>query len=1157
MKSAARIALFALVAAVLVAARPVPPVGADFLDLTVGDTYALGEAGYGVTVGDFDHNGTQDLAAALKASDEIRVWSGDGDGTLSAPADFAAGDGPENPVTADVNRDGKLDLVVGNQVASQVAVLLGQGDGTFAAPAAYGTGAWPVHVVTADFDRDGWPDIATANQSAGSVSVLLNDGDGTFADNVLYPTAASPHGIDAGDLNGDGFPDIAFSTASGTPALRTLINDGDGTFTAGQIKAVFSLPREVVIADFDRDGNADIAVSHQGDERIAVFPGDGDGTLPTRLTHDTGINGAWQMRTADVDRDGHLDLATVHHRDPSTLRISLGDGDGTFTAGPVVPLPDYGFGLAVGDLNRDAQVDMLATDQTADLVTVIRNTSTPDFLGFAEREDLASAGSPEAIVSADFDGDGDTDLATANRVNNQIKTYENTGSGYASGPTIAVTQPLDLTTGDLNGDGTIDLAVTSQASPGEVRTFHNDGAGAFSSASTIPVPDVLIAIDATDLDKDADLDLVVVSQSAVSTIENGGGGSFAIDQQMVGTSDHQGLVTADFDRDGDIDVAVAHHSADTVEVKKNDGTGSLVSAPPIAVGASPFSLAASDFDGDGDIDIAVGEMIDGTVRILANDGTASFTPGAPITAGNGPFPITAGDLDRDGDPDIVTSNVGTSSLSILINNAGSFGTPIDAPGIIAPALEIFELDNDAIPDIVTTQADGSIAIRRGGQVALSIADAEVPEGDSGSTGLGSFDVTTPFAPYHNLTVDLKVSDGTATDASGDYDDLGDELPVIIAAGDRSISHFFVEVFGDTTPEDDETVNVEIVNDPAGVAIVDGDAVGTILDDDTHDFGDAPDSFGTLESSNGARHDATGGLQMGPTVDTEHDATAPLNGTGDGADEDGVTLPAGLLIGQASAPVTIDASAPGLVDAWIDFNGNGSFQHPAEQILTGAPVVAGPNDLAFPVPADAMEGNAFMRVRLSSAGGLAPTGLAPDGEVEDHVVSLLSMCGAKIVHDVTLNTDLECLADGLLVGGPNLTIDLGGHTITGSGAGTGIGVADLADASDTTITNGTVTSFGAGIAIEGGGVMTVSNIKAPKNDGIGIYAKGDKVKIVKNKANRNKGHGIKTKGKSVIKKNVVKRNKGYGITAPNKARGGKNTAVGNNRGGAQCRPGRLC
>jgi GEVED domain/Dockerin type I domain len=84
-----------------------------------------------------------------------------------------------------------------------------------------------------------------------------------------------------------------------------------------------------------------------------------------------------------------------------------------------------------------------------------------------------------------------------------------------------------------------------------------------------------------------------------------------------------------------------------------------------------------------------------------------------------------------------------------------------------------------------------------------------------------------------------------------------------------------------------------------------------------------------------------------------------------------------------------ASEPGKLDGWIDFNGDGDWSDAGEQIFTSVNVVAGENLLSFTIPAGATSGSTGARFRLSTAGGLAPTGAAADGEVEDYLANLVA------------------------------------------------------------------------------------------------------------------------------------------------------------------------
>lgn len=161
-----------------------------------------------------------------------------------------------------------------------------------------------------------------------------------------------------------------------------------------------------------------------------------------------------------------------------------------------------------------------------------------------------------------------------------------------------------------------------------------------------------------------------------------------------------------------------------------------------------------------------------------------------------------------------------------------------------------------------------------------------------------------------------------------------------------------------------------------------------------DFGDSPSPFATLLAEDGARHEDTGPL-LGKNRDSEADGLHATNADADDSaglldDEDGVSF--GLIrAGQlgASVMVTVAGAPSGArLDAWIDFNRDGSWGGPMEQIAHGLSMVGGNNTLSFDVPSTAVEGTSIARFRLSTAGNLGVRGEASDGEVEDYAVTIL-------------------------------------------------------------------------------------------------------------------------------------------------------------------------
>jgi len=157
-----------------------------------------------------------------------------------------------------------------------------------------------------------------------------------------------------------------------------------------------------------------------------------------------------------------------------------------------------------------------------------------------------------------------------------------------------------------------------------------------------------------------------------------------------------------------------------------------------------------------------------------------------------------------------------------------------------------------------------------------------------------------------------------------------------------------------------------------------------------DFGDAPDpSYPTLLAGDGARHTIVAGIYLGDEIDGEEDGQPSLMATGDDdtkSDEDGVTFTSSLQPGYPAA-VEVKAASQGYLNAWIDFDGDGSFGGVGEQISADVLLATGSNTLTFDVPAGATAGTTFARFRFNSRGLLSYDGPAEDGEVEDYTVQI--------------------------------------------------------------------------------------------------------------------------------------------------------------------------
>jgi hypothetical protein len=236
----------------------------------------------------------------------------------------------------------------------------------------------------------------------------------------------------------------------------------------------------------------------------------------------------------------------------------------------------------------------------------------------------------------------------------------------------------------------------------------------------------------------------------------------------------------------------------------------------------------------------------------------------------------------------------------------------------------------------------------------------------------------------NFTVSGDATEGT------DYGTIGTTVGFAEGSAAATVT---VDPTVDTEVEPDETVTLAVAAGTGYALGAPSAATGTITNDEL-DFGDAPDpTYPTLLTSNGARHLLVpDGVMLGTTVtvDPESDGQQDPNALGDDLDgsddEDGVVFTS-LLFPGGTTTVDVTASAGGVLSAWVDFTRDGDWSDPGEQIFIDQSLVAGVNSFSFSVPAAATTGDTFARFRVSTETGLLFTGLASDGEVEDHKVEI--------------------------------------------------------------------------------------------------------------------------------------------------------------------------
>jgi hypothetical protein len=347
--------------------------------------------------------------------------------TWSNPQTILTPDYPIGVVAADFNGDGRLDLAWANLTNHTVNMSLGDDNGTFTQKFTIGL-TEPTAIAVGDFNGDGILDMAVNNYGTGGGAILQGNGDGTFGlVSVPFATGDSPNSIVAADLNGDGIEDLAVlnecgsdncatSTSPGTVSI--LIGNGNGTFTLKtESPSVGNLPQSMAMADFNGDGIPDLAVANFGGgsgNSVSVLIGNGDGTFTAKPLIPTAGQGFPNLTVGDFTGNGHEDIAitTETEDDVSTLTILLGNGDGTFTQTPTSPTTGLLPGnVAAGDFNGDGVLDLAVSNELDNTVSVFLGKGDGTFTPIAPL--LATDTQPASIAAGDFNGDGFSDLAVA------------------------------------------------------------------------------------------------------------------------------------------------------------------------------------------------------------------------------------------------------------------------------------------------------------------------------------------------------------------------------------------------------------------------------------------------------------------------------------------------------------------------------------------------------------------------------------------------------------------------------------------------------------------------------------------------------------------------------------------------------------------------
>jgi hypothetical protein len=360
-----------------------------------------------------------------------------------------------------------------------------------------------------------------------------------------------------------------------------------------------------------------------------------NGTLAVGLNPNT-------LTVGDIDGDGDLDLLTAHPGPDydGMVNIRVNNGAGVFTSAGSVVVDNNPGVLALGDVDGDGDLDLLTSSNTIATVSVRLNNGAGVFTVPANGT-VPVDNAPVSVTLGDVDGDGDLDLVTGNRTSSTVSVRLNNGNGGVALPTVLAngsvsvdSRPYTVALGDVDNDGDLDLLSANYNTAGTVSVRFNNGTGVFAAPTV--VANGTVSVDSNprgivlgDIDKDGDLDLLTVSQTASGTVSvrlNNGAGVFTAPTNgtiPVGSTPGV-LVLGDVEGDGDLDVLTANYNSAEVSIRLNDGAGSftvptLASKGAVPVAGNATDISVADIDGDGDLDLlTTHQTAEGTVSVRLN-----------------------------------------------------------------------------------------------------------------------------------------------------------------------------------------------------------------------------------------------------------------------------------------------------------------------------------------------------------------------------------------------------------------------------------------------------------------------------------------------------------------------------------------------------------